>query len=93
MGILPRFFTFAFGHQKFTLTFSASLLKEIRPFVRAPPFKDFILSATRSLKKKKSKVQSKMEERCANDYLEEFGPADDVDATQQTDAEVLEGVI
>ena len=38
---------------------------------------------------KKSKVQSEMVERCANDDLEEFGPADDVEASQQqqTDAE------
>ena len=37
-----------------------------------------------------------MEERCANDDLEEFGPpADDVEASQQTSAkvEVLESVI
>ena len=36
-----------------------------------------------------------MEERCANDDLEEFGPADDVEGSQQTDVEVdvLEDVI
>ena len=33
-----------------------------------------------------------MEERCANDDLEEFNSADDVEASQQTDVEVLEGV-
>ena len=37
---------------------------------------------------KKSKVQSEMQERCANDDLEEFAPAEDVEASQQTDAEV-----
>ena len=37
---------------------------------------------------KKSKVQSEMEERYANDNLEEFGPADDVEGSQQTGAEV-----
>ena len=37
---------------------------------------------------KKSKVQSEMEERYANDDLEEFGPADDVEGSQQTGAEV-----
>ena len=37
---------------------------------------------------RKLKVQSEMEERCANDSLEEFGPADDFKASQQTDAEV-----
>ena len=44
---------------------------------------------------KKSKVQSEIEERCANDDLEEFGLADDVEASQQTDAEVdvLEDVV
>ena len=33
--------------------------------------------------------------RCANDYLEEFGLANDVEASQQTDAlvDVLEDVI
>ena len=41
---------------------------------------------------KKSKVQSEMEERCATDDLDEFGPADDVEASQQTDAEVEEYV-
>ena len=43
----------------------------------------------------KSKVRSEMKERYANDDLEEFGPADDVEASQQTDAEVdvLEYVI
>ena len=46
----------------------------------------------------KSKVQSDMEERCgrcANDNLEKFGLADDVKASQQTDAlvDVLEDVI
>ena len=44
------------------------------------------------------KAQSDMEERCgrcANDDLEKFGLADDVEASQQTDAlvEVLEDVI
>ena len=36
-----------------------------------------------------------MEERCAIDDLEELGPAYDVEASHQTDAEleVLEGVI
>ena len=34
-----------------------------------------------------------MEERCANDNLEIFGPANDVVASQQTDAGVLEDVI
>ena len=29
-----------------------------------------------------------MEERCANDSLEEFAPADDFKASQQTDTEV-----
>ena len=29
-----------------------------------------------------------MEERCANDDLEQFGPADDVETSQQTDTEV-----
>ena len=33
-----------------------------------------------------------MEVRCANDNLEEFGPADDSKASQQTDAEVEEYV-
>ena len=44
---------------------------------------------------KKSKVQSDIEERCANDDLEEFGLADDVEASQQTGAlvDVLEDVI
>ena len=42
---------------------------------------------------KKSNVQSEMEERCANDDLEEFSSADDVEASQQIDTEVLEGVI
>ena len=37
---------------------------------------------------KKSKVQSEMEERYANDDLEEFGPAEDVEGSQQTGAEV-----
>ena len=34
-----------------------------------------------------------MDERCTNDDVEEFGPADDFEASQQTDAEVevLEG--
>ena len=30
---------------------------------------------------KKSKIQSEMEERCATDDLDEFGPADDVEAS------------
>ena len=36
-----------------------------------------------------------MEEQCANDHQEEFGPADDVEASQQTDkkVEVLKDVI
>ena len=38
---------------------------------------------------KKSKVQSEMEKRCANGDLEEFDPAGDVEASQQTNAEVL----
>ena len=44
---------------------------------------------------KKSKVQSEMKERCANDDLEVFGLADNVEGSQQTDAEiyVLEDVI
>ena len=44
---------------------------------------------------KKSKVQSEMEERCATDDLDEFGPADDVEASHQSDAHVdmLEDVI
>ena len=39
--------------------------------------------------------QSDMEERCVNGDLEEFGLADDVEASQQTDAlvDVLEDVI
>ena len=43
---------------------------------------------------KKSNVQSEMEERCINDDLEVFGSAtvlgsaDDVEGSQQTDAEV-----
>ena len=37
---------------------------------------------------KKSKVQSEMEERYANDDLEEFGPSDDDEGSQQTGAEV-----
>ena len=36
----------------------------------------------------KSKVQSETEELYANDDLEEFGPADDVEGIQQTGAEV-----
>ena len=42
---------------------------------------------------KRSKVQSEIEKRCADDDLEEFGPAYDVEASQQTDTEVLEDVI
>ena len=44
---------------------------------------------------KKSKVQSDMDEWCANDDLEESDPANDVKASQQTDAKVhdLEDVI
>ena len=44
---------------------------------------------------KKSKVEGEMEERCANDDLEVFGLADNVEGSQQTDAEidVLEDVI
>ena len=44
---------------------------------------------------KKSKIQSEIEERCANDDLEELGPADVFEASQKIDAgvEVLEGVI
>ena len=44
---------------------------------------------------KKSKVQRERKERCANGDLEEFGLADDVEASQQTDAlvDVLEEVI
>ena len=40
-------------------------------------------------------MQSEIEERCAIDDLEEFGLAYDVEASQQSDAEleVLEGVI
>ena len=41
---------------------------------------------------KKSKVQSKMEERPANDNLEELCPTDYFKASQQTDAEVEEYV-
>ena len=41
---------------------------------------------------KKSKVQIEMEERPANDNLEEFCPADYSKASQQTDAEVEEYV-
>ena len=37
---------------------------------------------------KKSKVQSEMEERYANDDLEEFDPADNVEGSQQTGARV-----
>ena len=37
---------------------------------------------------KKSKVQSEMEERYANDDLEEFGPSEDDEGSQQTGAEV-----
>ena len=37
---------------------------------------------------KKSKVQSDMVERYANDDLEEFGPSDDDEGSQQTGAEV-----
>ena len=40
---------------------------------------------------KRSIAQSEMEERCANDDLEEFGLAAADEASQQTDAEV-EGV-
>ena len=44
---------------------------------------------------KKWKVQSEMQERCSSEDLEDFGPADDVEASQHTDAivEVLEDVI
>ena len=44
---------------------------------------------------KKSKDQSEMEERYANEDLEEFGPADDFEGSQQTGAEedVQEDVI
>ena len=38
---------------------------------------------------KKSKVQSEMEERYANDDLEEFGPADNVEGSQQTYANLM----
>ena len=37
---------------------------------------------------KKSKVQSEMEERYANDDLGEFGPSDDDEGSQQTGAEL-----
>ena len=37
---------------------------------------------------KKSKFQSDIEERCVNDDLEEFDRAYDVEASQETDAEV-----
>ena len=47
---------------------------------------------TTQRQKKKSKVQSKMEEPPANDNLEEFCPADYFKASQQTDAEVEEYV-
>ena len=47
---------------------------------------------TTQRQKKKSKVQSKMEERPAKDNLEEFCPADYFKASQQTDAEVEEYV-
>ena len=49
----------------------------------------------RARKYKKSKVQSDMDEWCANDDLEESDPANDVKASQQTDAKVhdLEDVI
>ena len=33
-------------------------------------------------------VQSKMEERCANDTLGEFGPSDDIEANLQTDTKL-----
>ena len=44
---------------------------------------------------KKYKVQSEMEKPSAIDDFEEFGPTDDVEASQQTDADVdvLEDVI
>ena len=47
---------------------------------------------TTQRQKKKSKVQSKMEERPANDNLEEFCAVDCFKASQQTDAEVEEYV-
>ena len=34
-----------------------------------------------------------MEERCATDDLDEFGPADDVEASHQSDVDMLEDVI
>ena len=37
---------------------------------------------------RKSKFQSEMEEWYANDDLEEFGPAENVEGSQQTGAEV-----
>ena len=37
---------------------------------------------------KKSKVQSEMEEQYANDDLEEFGPADNVEGSQKTGTKV-----
>ena len=43
---------------------------------------------TESENVKKSSVQSEIEERYANADLEEFGPADDVEGSQQTRAEV-----
>ena len=50
---------------------------------------------TKSENVKKSKVQSEMEEQYANDDLEEFGPADNVEGSQQTGAgvDVSEDVI
>ena len=48
--------------------------------------KELVLEYYKNIKK--SKLQSEIEERCANDDLEDFGLADDVEASQQTDAEV-----
>ena len=55
--------------------------------------KELVLEYYKNIKK--SKLQSEIEERCANDDLEDFGLADDVEASQQTDAEVdvLEDVV
>ena len=38
--------------------------------------------------RKCQEIESEMEERYANDDLEEFGPVDDVEGSQQTGAEV-----
>ena len=37
-------FNLEFGHENFTLTVPAPLLKEVPPFVLSPPFKNFFLA-------------------------------------------------